>query len=460
MAGVVLIRPLCAGEEPEFAEPLGIERLAGYLMAHGVDDVRLYDRRLATAERRAGIAPPDGPGFYELLRADSAGRPEPTVVGVSLMTSADVPDARRILSRLQVWWPAARLVAGGVYVTGSPDEAARLLPGGVTLLRGEGEEALLRLARGQDAGTSRTLSPDEWALPHRPDLLRYARLGCAVNLQASRGCPGSCTFCATPRLPDALRHWRPRDASLVADEVAREAGRLVRAGLPPIFNLVDDDAGPLGRLEALAGEFRSRDLRVAFACEMRLKALEGRPSLGERLARLHAAGLTRVFFGVESLDEATLARWNKRFDVSALPATLEAFRAAGIAVQAGYILWHAHQTPQGALREVERLHELGLYTHRVALSRLIAFPGCADAHRPDASGFEPLGPDALALYELLGERMADLTPRWTEAAIGEPHAAAEAFLTGSDERLRGIRRTLDEVNERSYELFRRCVRGT
>ena len=35
MTSVVLIRPLCAEGEPEFAEPLGIERIAGYLRAHG-----------------------------------------------------------------------------------------------------------------------------------------------------------------------------------------------------------------------------------------------------------------------------------------------------------------------------------------------------------------------------------------------------------------------------------------
>ena len=39
MTSVLLIRPLCEGDEPEFAEPLGIERLAGYLRAHGVPDV-------------------------------------------------------------------------------------------------------------------------------------------------------------------------------------------------------------------------------------------------------------------------------------------------------------------------------------------------------------------------------------------------------------------------------------
>ena len=462
MKSFLLIRPLCEGDEPEFAEPLGIERLAGYLRAHGVHDVRIADRRLSVAERRAGVARDDAPGFFDGLRLLYPGDAFPQVIGLSLMTAADVADARRIVSRLHAWWPEARFVAGGIYVTGAFGDAARAFPPYVHLIAGEGETALLALAQGGgcspsdtcDAACNATDSPDDWACAYRPDLERYAALGCAVNIQASRGCPGVCAFCATPSLPPALRRWQPRDVRLVADEVQEAAERLQAAGLPPVFNFVDDDFGPLERLEALAAEFAARSLRIAFACEMRLASLAGQPNLEERLANLHAAGLTRLFIGVESVNRQTLARWRKPVDLEALPHVLAACRAAGLTVQAGYILWHAGQTIEGALAEARQLRDLGLYTHRAALSRLIVFPGCALAvEKASEQGFQSLAPEAEEFYRRFAAAAADITRIWTKAAIAEPYAAAVEFLTGDDAPIAAIRHALLDANARSFDLM-------
>lgn len=456
---VLLIRPLCEGEEPEFAEPLGIERLAGYLRAHGVPEVLVLDRRLYQQEQRSGCVQR---GFWNEVRQQCA-EGAPSLVGLSLMTAADVPDALRIMSRARAWWPEARIVAGGLYVTTSPKEAAVRLPKGVTLLSGEGEEALLALAQDSTAEPSTapgaTLSPNDWAPAYRPYLERYAALGCSVNMQTSRGCPGACAFCATPLLPRSLRLWQPRDLCLVVDEIAHEAARFEAAGLPAIFNFVDDDFGPLERIEALADELRVRGLRIAFALEMRAASLIGQPDLAARLRRLHDAGLTRVFVGVESLSDQTLRRWHKPYDVAALPEVVGACEAAGISLQPGYILWHADQTIADARAEVQGLQELGIYSHRAALSRLIVFEGCALARTgsagsgPDAWGLQPLSPEAEAFYQRFSEATRELMPAWLQAAIAEPYAAAEAHLTGSTSRISQIHRTLSEVNARSFSLF-------
>ena len=450
---MLLIRPLCEGDELELAEPLGIERLAGYLRAVGAADVTVMDRRLYQQERRAGVE--RGSFWADVGEACRARAPE--VVGLSLMTSADVPDALRIISRVRAYWPGTRLVAGGLYVTTSPREAAQRFPKAVSLLSGEGEAALLAVVSGSPM-PQKALEPDEWAMAYRPAPERYAALGCAVNMQTSRGCPGRCAFCATPGLPDELRRWQPRDLRLVVDEIEAEAERLVRAGLPPVFNFVDDDFGPLSRVEALADELARRQLRVAFALEMRVASLVGQPQLAERLARLHEVGLTRVFVGVESLVTQTLRQWHKPYDVGALPAVLAACRAAGVTVQPGYILWHGGQTVEGAAAEVEGLARLGIYSHRAALSRLIAFEGCALAREgSDSRGFQPMNARSEAFYQRFCDETADLTQEWVAAAVAEPHAVAEAFLTGDSTRIDGIRRTLRRVNEVSLAAFRELV---
>ncbi|MDO4532483.1 MAG: radical SAM protein [Coriobacteriia bacterium] len=464
MASVLLIRPLCAGDDPEFAEPLGIERIAGCLHVAG-HDVRMFDRRLYREERRAGFADADAPTFFDELHAVYDGGDGPDIVGLSLMTSDDVPDARRIVSRLRSWWPQTTFTVGGVYVTCASDAAGRAFPAGVLVQTGEGEEPMLALARQLDAGcgnldvtpamcAAAASTPDEWPLPYRPHLVRYARLHCAVNMQTSRGCPGSCVFCATPGLPEQLRRWQPRNVRLVVDEMQCEAERLAQTGLPAVFNFVDDDFGPLSRLEELADEVEARELHVSFACEMRLASLAGQPDLVSRLARLHAAGLSRVFVGVESLNREALREWHKPVDLGALPAVLAAFRAAGITLQPGYILWHAKQTIAGALREVRQLWELGIYNHKAALSRLIVFPGCALAESGcDTAAYEAMAPAVEAFYRRFRDATIELADAWTEAAIAEPYAAAECQLTGEGERLAPIRAALAAADARSYELF-------
>lgn len=450
MPRVLLIRPLCEGEEPELAEPLGIERLAGYLLAHGIEDVALFDRRLYQREKRLGLS---GHTFWGDVRqwfADGA----PDVVGLSIMTAADVPDALRIISRARSLWPRARLEAGGLYVTTAPDEAARRLPSVVTLMGGEGEQAFLRFVMGPSAAVSGHLSPDDWAMAYRPFVDRYAALGCAVNMQTSRGCPGRCTFCATPQLPEDLRRWRPRSLRLVVDEMEHEAARLEVAGQLPVFNFVDDDFGPLERIEALVDELENRQLRAAFALEMRLASLIGQPRLTQRLRRLHEAGLARVFVGVESLNPQTLRRWRKPYDVTALPEVLGAFSEAGVSVRPGYILWHKDQTVEGARNEVEKLWQLGIYSHRAVLSRLIVFPGCALAEEDSTiEGYQRMAEEAESFYQRFLDASADLANEWIAAAMIEPRVAAEALLTGDNTQLIEVTNALAAVNARSYELF-------
>lgn len=442
MPRVLLIRPLCAGEEPEFAEPLGLERLAGYLRAHGIESVEIADKRLFAAQRQHGI---DAPSFWQVVRSKYAQDP-PTHVGISLMTSADVPDALRIVSRLRAHYPHAAFSAGGTFATTSTNEARRRLPSNVHIILNEGEEQLLAWIRGSTGATA-VISPNDWSPAYRPDLLGYAALGCAVNLQSSRGCSGSCTFCATPSLPAPYRTWQPRDLRLVVEEMAHESARLEEAGLLPIFNFVDDDFGPLARVEELGRELAQQDVRVAFALEMRMASLAGQHRLAERLHALRNVGLTRVFVGVESTNPQTLRGWHKAYNTAQLPKVIQAFRHAGITLQTGYILWHKGQTVEGAASEVKRLWELGIYSHRSAMSRLIAFSGCA----LDPSEAE-LG-DSQRFYNEFVARSHDLTKEWTKAAIKEPYAAAAAHITGNNADLSALQTTLAKANEQSYRLF-------
>jgi len=458
-----LVRPLHAGDEAEFQEPLGIECLAGYLAEHG-HSAYVFDRRLYEAEG-------DASRFWAEFNATAERVGGFGVVGVSVMTADDVPDALRIIERVRSHWPQTVFVAGGLYITNAPEQARARFPVAVRLVHGEGEVPLLSFAEEVAAAAEaaaaaaeaaaaaaeaaaaaavaehRVLTPDEWACPVRPGLRRYARQHCSINLRSARGCSGACTFCATPNLPKPYRRWAARDMRMVVGEIAELAARAEREGILPIFNFVEDDFGPLARVEELDAGLRSRGLHIAYSLQLRGQSLVREPRLHERLYKrlvpLRAGGFSRLFIGLESVDAATLSAWRKPLDVDAMFEVIDTFKRAGIQTHIGYILWHRQSTLQGVRAEAAELYGRGLFTTKCAISRMIHFPGSADNRREEAAcrdaphpgpaqvHWERLSPECEREFARIESYLFPLYRLWAQGATLLPYAAARVHLEGS-----------------------------
>ncbi|NLG10826.1 MAG: radical SAM protein [Coriobacteriaceae bacterium] len=490
MPTVALIRPLYEGDESEFQEPLGIERLAGFLKANTDEEVRLFDRRLYQQERLFGLADENSFSFWDdFTRAFPVTAP-PDIIGLSVMTAEDVPDSLRLISRLKTFYPRAHFIVGGLFVTTALDSAQRRFPAEVQLVSCEGEIPLLETFRAVMAeGVVKTprfesekcdaerfdarslpdksdspkdihLTPDGWAIASRPDLERYLALGCAISLQSSRGCHGSCSFCATPKLPSPYRRWQGRSLPLVVDEIALLSAHAAESGLLPIFNFVDDDFGPLSRIEALDLELKRRGLRIAYALQLRAADLLEQDRLPERLAELRKGGFTRVFLGVESLCPQTLEDWNKSYATDKLPEVFSALKKAGISAHIGYILWHSGTSVEDARIEAKRLWEMGLYCPKVAESRMVLFPGSRLHERglaakqvSHAACWEPMSAESERFYQQLSNKLRPVYDAWKEGAVLSPWLAAQAHLTGERTLIEALDAVLAECDRISYRSF-------
>jgi radical SAM superfamily enzyme YgiQ (UPF0313 family) len=269
-------------------------------------------------------------------------------------------------------------------------------------------------------------------------LQRYLRLGCAISIHSSRGCHGNCSFCATPELADGYRFWQGRDICNVVDELQALQTRVREAGFLPVFNFVDDDFGSLKRIEDLDVELRQRKLKLAYSLQLRASALIGQPDLRNRIRRLREGGFTRLFIGVESLDEDTLSSWGKAYDTLALIEALSVLREEGVKVHVGYILWHAGTTVERAKAEVRRLREAALFSTKCAESRMVLFPGSriyrevGESGDFKASGWQALTPDVERVYQQLVEYIAPIYAVWVKGAILSPNLAGWEHLTVRD----------------------------
>jgi len=410
--GVALIRAFSQSDYKEPAEPLGIEALAAMLHLYDFD-FRLYDRETDSQDKVV----------TEILAF------KPQVIGVSVMMEDNTPDALRLISRLRTGLPDAVFVAGGLFVTTNFEKARARFPSYCKLIVGEGEVPLLRLCcelsgKKVNLPEKNILHPNQWPWLYRHNLDTYLKESAPINMRASRGCPGRCRFCATPSMPDGLNKWVARDISDVVDEMEL----LCKTYQPHAFNFVDDDFGPISRVEELTAELKKRNMHCALVMQLRADAVVNTPNLYSRMAELNKNGLCRVFIGLESFDGETLRWFNKLLDPY---KTIEAFHViknAGVIVHIGYILWHPLATEETVRREAEILRKNGFFTTKIVMGKLRLFPGCGIQLEHPEANYIDFPPGLENYYNAVAKKIAPIYDAWLVGALYVPGQYCRAWL--------------------------------
>jgi radical SAM family protein/B12 binding protein len=445
----VLIRPHNSSPyyDPEIQEPLGLEYLSGCLSELG-DPVLLLDCSL------------EGVGTTRLARRAASFRPD--VVGFSLTTAQEVPSLHEIHSEFKAVSGSenVRWVAGGNFISTEPEQAYSLLPPEMTLVRFEGEEALSGLRNAwlltcreappelecSDAGATQKIvlgdpvaDLDSLPFPIRPYANTILANDGAMNIQASRGCCGNCTFCASPGMSkNGRNHWRGRTISNIVDEIET----LFRIHGAQCFNIVDEDF--LGsnyqaakRGHAMAQEILTRDLRISFSIQVRPDSLS--KSVIDALAE---AGLSYVFMGLETDSAELLKRW-RRPPVSNPWRFVDRFRGRGVEVNVGAMLFHRDATLDSIHGLAAKLDRYGLLDYRSATNRQVAMPGSFLFSQlvkyPDHGDVSP-GPQVIPcinskaeiLHGDLVAALAPLGPPSMEATCALPRVVARQRLKDGD----------------------------
>lgn len=224
---------------------------------------------------------------------------------------------------------------GGMHATVLPEEAQQYVD---TVFVGEAEYTWPQFLSDFCRGTPRPRYDQneypEVDLSHIP-LPRYDLVSenayPVVWVQATRGCPLDCEFCAATRVYGA--RYRHKEASQVAQEIRAVKGiwKHGQVGFaddnmfvnkPWVHKLLDEFE------EIPFTWYAQSDISVA-----------DHPDL---LARLHANGLRILFVGFESVNPGNLARINdnqwKARRLGEYPASIAAIQQAGIGVYGSFIV--------------------------------------------------------------------------------------------------------------------------
>ncbi|MDR2921661.1 MAG: radical SAM protein [Tannerella sp.] len=365
----VLIRPLNRSlfYDPEIQEPLGLEYLSATLKKSGCQ-VLLLDSALNN--------------LHDIKLARRVASFQPDAIGFSITTDRELESVnaiyttcKEILHDKQLFW-----IAGGNYATSEFNNACKVLPTEMHILKYEGEVSIKKICSLWMDGLIDTLPRvihgepavlDELPFPERPYHHYVLNFGFAFNVQGSRGCCSACKYCASKGMRGGkLYSWRGRSPENMVSELAY----LYQNYGARSFNFVDEDflgppAGALERSERFMNEIKKHNLKITIGIQVRPN------SLSEKIIdNLYASGLTYVFMGIESDNPEDFKKWGRSFCKDTWQL-VDCLQQRGIEINAGTLLFHPDCTFEGIRNFSVRLRQYGLLNSRTATNRLDAMPG-------------------------------------------------------------------------------------
>src|SRR5579875_1760813 len=306
-------------------EPLGLERVASAVRAHG-HEVRMIDLQ---------VYPQD-----EVRRQARDWQPE--AIGFSLNYLANVPEVVDLAKELKAMLPCSLIFAGGHSVSFVADQVLGHAEGAIdVILKGEGETgapALLEAAGDRawnevpGAVTVDGTGPSPVMMASLDDHLPARDIGGrrrkyfigvldpAASIEFTRGCPWDCSFCSAWTFYG--RSYRKLSPEAAAEDMAR-----IRE--PGVFIVDDVTFIKAEDGHAIADELERRHIRKEYYLETRTDVLVRNQ---EVFRRWKSMGLNYMFLGLEALDEEGLKAFRKRSTPKVNLEALEVARDIGLTV--------------------------------------------------------------------------------------------------------------------------------
>lgn len=328
-------------------------------------------------------------------------------------------------------YPRATVVIGGPHATPLAREMLEHHPAIDCAVRGEGDVTFAELCERVRAGRSfegvagavyRTASGIE-AGPERDNVPDIDTLECPHRyydthiVMTSRGCPWACTFCGAET--SWGRGFRGHSVPYVLD-MLEAALRRVRVRMIQIKD--DTFTTNKKRVLELCRGIRERKLNFLWSCDTRVDVLSE-----DLLREMRLAGCQRLSLGVESGSQTILDAIDKRITVDEIVEAAEMAKRYGVHVRFYMMLGNRGETAETFAETLAFLERAK--PHQYIFSCLSVFPGTADFHAAEKSGW--LSREAYFTGDFQELKVPfDASPEVTEtlnAWFGKNHGLREAY---------------------------------
>lgn len=178
----------------------------------------------------------------------------------------------------------------------------------------------------------------------------------SMNIAASRGCFGDCSFCFISTYYGCSKR-RERSIASFEHELATRLNRRKVSNIyftDPTFIGLDETR--TSRAEEISSILKN--CRLPFGFETRVDTVDQK-----LFAKLSSNGARSVFLGIESGCDLTLRRINKRINREQIIKAVRTVQNCGINLSAGFIMFDPDSTLEELLINYNMLEELALLSH-------------------------------------------------------------------------------------------------
>lgn len=346
---ILLAYPYClekrSHEENVAAVPIGLYFVAALLRENGYDtevvNWQLQDRSPQAVRAFLAEKKPDVLGL--------------TILQANRLGGLEIAAAAKELN------PMVHVVLGGVSATFLWEHFLTHYPQVDYVVPGEGEQPFLNLVRcleqGGDPAEVRgvalrgpdgpALTPGAEPVKRLDDLPDPARHFTFNHLALTRGCPGNCTFCGSPRFWG--RKVRFHSAKYFVDQMERLRKRGVN------FFYVSDDTFTFNKklVVEICRLIIERKLDVTWQAISRADCVSA-----EMLRWMRLAGCVQISFGVESGSEKIRRFMNKRISAEQIRKAFDLTASHGILPRAYFIYGSPGETRKTIGQSIDLIREI------------------------------------------------------------------------------------------------------
>lgn len=344
----------------EVSPPLGLCTLAAWLRCQG-HEVRILDLDLEVKGRD------EGQEVYLSLLARSVGELSPQAVGITSMYNNSL-QAERMVRTVKKCDSSIVTIAGGSHFGALGREALRRIPELDYAVEGEGEQAFSTLLAALESGGAITeisrlhyrsdgefrstpagglmdlaALPPIWpTLSDAIDLKRYADTvpgessRRAIYIEAGRGCPFACTFCATA--PFWERKYRVKPVERIIEEMRFLYEHYGYNAFMLVHDLLTVDKEFISNFSDAMMESR---LPVEWMANHRTDI-----NLHGLLPKMKTAGCWAMFFGIESASARLQKVMRKGLKRQAVVSTITGLSDLGITSTCSFVIGFPDETPE------------------------------------------------------------------------------------------------------------------
>jgi radical SAM superfamily enzyme YgiQ (UPF0313 family) len=255
--------------------------------------------------------------------------------------------------------PDSKVIIGGIHVSMLPDEVPACVD---FIVVGEGEPVIADIVEGRITERivkTEHIDMDKYPIPDFGLLENSSRMHMTPMI-TSRGCPFDCTFCSVTEMFG--RQYR----TLSADNVMKTLHKLSPRR---VFFYDDNFAAIKSRTYDLAKRFKDSGLDFRWTCQVRTDVTND-PKLVEKMAD---SGCHQVYVGFESVNPATLKKFNKAQGVEHIRNSIKVFHDNGINVHGMFIFGSDEDDKRVFLRTSEFCNEHEIDSTQFAI--LAPLPG-------------------------------------------------------------------------------------